>query len=207
MNRSASSHEADHSDRATRAWCPPSSTMEEGHRMTLSRTLRVGGTEWSRLQELIRTGAHGEDAAEHRNAQVRGSLVAAHRERGTETQLTMQGGQVVLVTRRLARVDGRRRVEPGAQVAFTTPEGLWPSIARTLPDISMLRAPSSATAGEPDQDLELSREATLELLIREDYALRVRIEAWHGGGLPSVVWARQWSASDDRLLGRVSVIM
>ncbi|MFC4631935.1 hypothetical protein ACFO6V_27090 [Promicromonospora alba] len=173
--------------------------------MTLSRTLRVDGPEWSRLQELIRTGVHdsgtaAEILAEHRDAPVRGSLVAAHRDRGTETLLTMSGDQIVLVTQRLARVDGRRRVEPGAQVTFTTPEDLWRSIARTLPDTGALRAPSSAAAGSRDQRLELSPDATLELLSREDYALRVRVEAWCGGEMPSVAWDRQWSVADDRLL-------
>lgn len=168
-----------------------------------SRTLHIDGPEWVRLQKEPSSGTRDSLAqilAEHRDAPVRGRLVAVNRDRGVQTDLSMLGGQIVLVTRRLAQVDGQKRIEPGAQVTFTTADGLWQALGRTLPNVPQLRAAASATGGIPDQDLDLSHAAAMAFVGREDFALRVLVEAWTGTEAPAVIWARQWSTTDGRLL-------
>jgi hypothetical protein len=155
--------------------------------MTDSKTMRIDGPEWARLQKVPLTATNDSPAqilAEHRDAPVRGRLVAVNRDRGVQTDLSMLGGQIVLVTRRLARVEGQQRIEPGAQVTFTTTDGMWQALARTLPDVPQLRAPASATGGMPDQELDLSHDAAMALVEREDFALRVLVEAWTGAAAP-----------------------
>lgn len=169
--------------------------------MTGSKTLRIDGPAWSRLQ----ASKPGKDAlaailAEHRAAPVRAFMTTVGRDRGVRTQVTVLGGQVVVVARRLARDGGETRIEPGAQVTFSTVDAMWPVIARTLPDVPQLRAPSSAASGIPERELGLPREEVTQLLEREEFGLQVRVEAWRQSDAPAVTWVKQWSVTDGMLL-------
>ncbi|RPF20664.1 hypothetical protein [Myceligenerans xiligouense] len=167
-----------------------------------SRTLQVETEEWQQLQRAARAGATDGVAgilADHLDAPVRALLVTTAGDRGVRSRLTMVGGQTVIVAQRIASVEGELRVEPGARITFTDPEDLWSSLARTLPDTDLLRAPAAA-AVDDDQPLSLPFEEARKLLGREECNLRVQVEAWRGGDRPIMVWGRLWSVTDDRLL-------
>lgn len=167
-----------------------------------SRTLRVETEEWQQLQQDARADATDGVAgilADHLAAPVKVLLVTTAGDRGVRDRLTMVGGQAVIVTQRMAAVEGETRVEPGAQITFTGPDELWSSLARTLPDTELLRAPASA-AVDDDQPLDLPLADAQALLGREECNLRVQVEAWRGGDTPVMVWGRLWSVVDDRLI-------
>lgn len=169
--------------------------------MSSSRTVRVDGPTWARLQG---SGPGPEPLAsalaEHRVARVRGLVTAVGGVRGVRTRVTVRGGQVVVIARRLARVEGETRVEPGALVSFCTVEAMWPAVARMLPDVDVLRASSRVAAGPVGRSLELSQQAAAERLEREEFAVQVRVEARPTGDGPVVEWAKQWSVADGRLV-------
>lgn len=167
-----------------------------------SRTLRVETAEWQQLQRAARAGATDGVAgilADHLAAPVRALLVTTSGDRGVRSRLTMVGGQAVIAAQRIASVEGEIRAEPGAQFTFAGPDELWPSLARTLPDTELLRAPASAAVGD-DQPLAPGFEEAQKLLGREECNLRVQVEAWRGGDVPVIVWGRLWSVADDRLI-------
>ncbi|MBE1875561.1 hypothetical protein [Myceligenerans pegani] len=167
-----------------------------------SRTLRVETEEWRRLQRAARAGATDSVAgifADHLDAPVRALLVTTAGERGVWSRLTMVGGQSVIVAQRIASVEGEIRAEPGAQITFTGPDELWRSLARTLPDKELLRAPASA-AVEGDRPLALGVDDAQRLLGREECNLCVQVEAWCGGDVPVMVWGRLWSVVEDQLI-------
>ncbi|MEU4385250.1 hypothetical protein [Promicromonospora sp. NPDC023805] len=172
--------------------------------MAGAKTLRVEADAWTRLQESARGGSDDGLAgilAEHLIAPVKALLVTTQGDRGVRTRLTMVRGELVLVTQRMALVDGETRIEPGAQITFSDPEALWPALARTLPDMSVLRAPADAVANEPDRRLtDLTPEGVAELLGREEANLQVSVEAYREGGVPAVQWGRLWSVVDGRLI-------
>ncbi|WP_344100940.1 hypothetical protein [Myceligenerans crystallogenes] len=118
------------------------------------------------------------------------------------TEFFLLGERAVLVSRRLAKIEGSIRIEPGAQVTFSLVDDLWPGVARTLPDVPQLRAPASEAAGTPDRELDLPEPDREALLARETFALQVTVEAWPDSDAetPKVLWARHWSVADDRLL-------
>lgn len=167
-----------------------------------SRTLRVETEEWQQLQRAARAGATDGVAgilADHLDAPVRAVLVATSGDRGVRSRLTMVGGQAVIAAQRIALVEGEIRAEPGAQFTFAGPDELWRSLARTLPETELLRAPASAAVGD-DQPLALAFEDAQKLLGREECNLRVQVEAWRGGDIPVMVWGRLWSVAGDRLI-------
>ncbi|GAB3171146.1 hypothetical protein GCM10027059_38850 [Myceligenerans halotolerans] len=167
-----------------------------------SRTLRVETEEWRQLQRAARAGATDGVAgvfADHLDAPVRALVVTTAGDRGVRSRLTMVGGQTVIAAQRIASVEGEVRAEPGAQFTFTGPDELWQSLARTLPDTELLRAPASA-AVDDDEPLTLAFEDAQELLGREECNLRVQVEAWRGGDVPVMVWGRLWSVADGRLI-------
>lgn len=182
--------------------------------MTGSRTLRADARAWERLQEEARAGAPEGVAgilADHLSARVRASLVVASGDKSVRLRLTMVGEQIVLVARRMVRVPGpdgeETRIEPGAQVTFTGPDELWPSIAQTFPETPLLRTPAPQTPNVPDQRLDLSPDEMTALLEAETANLRVQVEAWpepsgdrDGADQPDRVWARSWSVVRERLL-------